>query len=49
MAYVIVGASASGINAAKTLRENDKNIEIILVSKDEYVKAWWSSGILSVY
>lgn len=37
MAYVIVGASASGINAAKTLRENDKNIEIILVSKDEYV------------
>ena len=37
MAYVIVGASASGINAAKTLRENDKNAEIILVSKDEYV------------
>ena len=37
MAYVIVGASASGINAAKTLRENDKNLEIILVSKDEYV------------
>ena len=37
MAYVIVGASASGINAAKTLRENDKTLEIILVSKDEYV------------
>lgn len=37
MVYVIVGASASGINAAKTLRENDKNTEIILVSKDEYV------------
>ncbi len=37
MGYVIVGASASGINAAKTLRENDKNAEIILVSKDEYV------------
>lgn len=37
MVYVIVGASASGINAAKTLRENDKGIEIILVSKDEYV------------
>ena len=35
MAYVIVGASASGINAARTLRENDKNAEIILVSKDE--------------
>ena len=27
--YLIVGASASGINAAKTLRENDKNAEII--------------------
>lgn len=37
MVYVIVGASASGINAAKTLCENDKGIEIILVSKDEYV------------
>ncbi len=37
MVYVIVGASASGINAAKTLRENDKNAEIILVSKDEHV------------
>lgn len=37
MVYVIVGASASGINAAKTLRENDKNSEIILVSKDEHV------------
>ena len=37
MAYVVVGASAAGINAAKTLREIDKNIEIILVSKDEYV------------
>ena len=37
MGYVIVGASASGINAAKTLLENDKNAEIILVSKDEYV------------
>ena len=37
MVYVIVGASASGINAAKTLRENDKSIEIVLVSKDEHV------------
>lgn len=37
MAYVVVGASASGINAAKTLREINKDIEIILVSKDEYV------------
>ena len=37
MAYVVVGASASGINAVRTLREIDKNTEIILVSKDEYV------------
>ena len=37
MAYVVVGASASGINAARALREIDKNAEIILVSKDEYV------------
>ena len=34
MAYVVVGASAAGINAAKTLREINKDIEIILVSKD---------------
>lgn len=37
MAYVVVGSSAAGINAAKTLREINKDIEIILVSKDEYV------------
>jgi NAD(P)H-nitrite reductase large subunit len=37
MAYVIVGASASGINAARTLREHDKDAEIILVSKDDCV------------
>ena len=37
MAYVVVGASAAGINAAKTLREINKDIEIILVSKDEYL------------
>lgn len=37
MAYVVVGASAAGINAAKTLREINKYIEIILVSKDEYL------------
>ena len=37
MAYVVVGASAAGINAAKTLREINKDIEIILISKDEYV------------
>ena len=37
MTYVVVGASASGVNAARAIRENDKNAEIILVSKDEYV------------
>ena len=37
MAYVVVGASAAGINAAKTLREINKDVEIIIVSKDEYV------------
>ena len=37
MKYVIVGASASGINAARTLRQFNKECEIILVSKDEHV------------
>ena len=37
MAYVVVGASAAGINAAKILRDINKDIEIILVSKDEHV------------
>ncbi len=37
MKYIIVGASASGINAARTLRQFNKECEIILVSKDEYV------------
>lgn len=37
MVYVIVGASASGINAARTIREHDKDVEITLVSKDDHV------------
>ena len=37
MRYVIVGASASGINAARTLRQFNKECKIILISKDEYV------------
>ncbi|MCR1949653.1 MULTISPECIES: FAD-dependent oxidoreductase [unclassified Clostridium] len=37
MSYVIVGASASGINAARTIREHDKDSEIVLVSKDDHV------------
>ncbi|MGG7212201.1 NAD(P)/FAD-dependent oxidoreductase [Clostridium nigeriense] len=37
MKYVIIGASASGINAARTLRQFDKNCDITLISKDIYV------------
>lgn len=37
MKYVVIGASAAGISGAKSLRERDKEAEIILVSKDECV------------
>lgn len=37
MRYVVIGASAAGISGAKTLRERDKDAEIILVSKDKCV------------
>ena len=37
MRYVVIGSSAAGISAASTLRDLDKNAEIILVSKDENV------------
>lgn len=37
MRYIVVGASAAGISGAKTIRELDKDAEIILVSKDESV------------
>lgn len=37
MVYVVIGASASGINGAKTLRKLDKDAKIILISKDEHV------------
>ena len=37
MRYVVIGASAAGISGAKTLRELDKEAEIVLVSKDENV------------
>lgn len=37
MKCIVIGASAAGISAAKTLRELDSNIEITLVSKDDYV------------
>ena len=37
MRYVVIGASAAGISGAKTLRELEKNAEIVLISKDENV------------
>ncbi|MDR0880737.1 MAG: FAD-dependent oxidoreductase [Clostridioides sp.] len=37
MNYVILGASASGINAAKTLRELDQEAKITVISKDTQV------------
>ena len=37
MRYVVIGASAAGISGAKTLRELDKDSEIVLISKDENV------------
>ncbi|WP_432666266.1 FAD-dependent oxidoreductase [Wukongibacter baidiensis] len=37
MKYVILGASASGVNCAKTIRELDPNGQITMVSKDEKI------------
>jgi len=37
MRYLILGVSASGINAAKTLRELDKSGEIVIISEDTNV------------
>ncbi|MDB8789788.1 FAD-dependent oxidoreductase [Romboutsia sp. 1001216sp1] len=37
MDYVILGASAAGISAAKTLRELDKEGSIVIVSKDDKI------------
>lgn len=37
MRYVIIGASASGVNGAENLRRLDKNSEIIMISQDEYI------------
>ncbi|MBU3215815.1 FAD-dependent oxidoreductase [Clostridium estertheticum] len=37
MRYVVIGASASGISGARTLRMLDDKAEIVLVSKDENV------------
>lgn len=35
MKYVVLGASAAGINAIKVLRDLDKESEVVLVSKDK--------------
>lgn len=37
MKYVVIGASASGINGAKKLRELNPDAQIILISKDDFV------------
>ncbi|KPI57354.1 nitrate reductase [Clostridioides difficile] len=37
MNYVVLGASAAGINAVKTLRELDKDSNIVVISKDENI------------
>ena len=37
MRYVVIGASAAGINAIRELRKLDKSCEIILISKDEQI------------
>ncbi|MBE6049548.1 MAG: NAD(P)/FAD-dependent oxidoreductase [Clostridium sp.] len=46
MKYVVIGASAAGINAARQLRLRDKDAEITLISKDDYV---YSRCILHYY
>ena len=35
MKYVVLGASAAGINAVRELRKNDKECQIVLISKDK--------------
>lgn len=37
MRYVVLGASAAGVNAIRELRKLDKESEIILISKDETI------------
>lgn len=37
MMYVILGVGAAGITAAKTIRQNDKEASIIMISSDKYV------------
>ncbi len=37
MKYVVIGSSAAGINGARELRKQDKDAEIVLISKDDIV------------
>lgn len=37
MMYVILGVGAAGITAAKTIRQNDKDASIVMLSSDQYV------------
>lgn len=37
MKYVVLGASAAGINAIKVLRDLDKDCDIVLISKDKEI------------
>ncbi len=46
MKFVVIGASAAGINASRQLRLIDKEAEITLISKDEHV---YSRCILHYY
>lgn len=46
MKYVVLGASAAGINGVRELRKLDKNAEIVLISKDKDI---YSRCILHQY
>lgn len=46
MKYVVLGASASAINGVRQIRKNDKNGEIVLISKDDKI---YSRCILHQY
>lgn len=37
MRYIIIGGSAAGISCAKTIREMDKDGEVIVISKDNHI------------
>ncbi len=37
MKYVVIGSSAAGISAVKTLRKLDKDSQIVMISKDDKV------------